>query len=86
MERGQPWTKAFGRLRKRLAVTRAGAWGAADNLDLHGVRRWAIATMRDALNRGAQGFTMGARGGATGHKAEDMGRPMTARYAGEGAG
>lgn len=83
MERGQPLTKAFGRLRGKLGITEREPGARQDNLDLHGLRRWAIASMRDALNRGAQGFTMRTVAQIVGHDTGDLGLSMTAQYAGE---
>jgi integrase len=83
MERGQPWTKAFGRLRLKLGITERQPGARQDNLDLHGLRRWFIARARDALNGGAQGFTLRTVAQVVGHKAGEIeGLSMTARYAG----
>jgi integrase len=83
MERGQPWTKAFGRLRLKVGITERQPGARQDNLDLHGLRRWFIARARDALNGGAQGFTLRTVAQVVGHKAGEIeGLSMTARYAG----
>jgi hypothetical protein len=51
-ERGQPITKTFGRLRKRLGIDERETGARQANVDLHSLRRYAIASMRDALNAG----------------------------------
>ena len=58
MERGQPTTKAFGRLRHRLGIDEREEGARRANVDLHGLRRWFISKARDAINAGAQGFTL----------------------------
>jgi integrase len=84
MERGQPWTKHFGRLRAKLGIIERQPGARQDNLDLHGLRRWAIARMRDALNQGATGYTMRTVACLVGHKSGEVdGLSMTARYAGQ---
>ena len=55
MERGQPITKAFGRLRQRLGIDERVEGQRQANVDLHSLRRWFIAKARDAINAGAQG-------------------------------
>ena len=85
MERGQPITKAFTRLRRRIGGTldqrEEGARQA--NTDLHSLRRFFIKSARDALDRGAQGFSMWTVAQVVGHSTEDMALGMTSRYAGD---
>ena len=83
MERGQPWTKAFGRLRLKLGIDERQPGARQSNLDLHGLRRWAISRMRDALNAGATGFTMRTVAQVVGHDVGDLGLSMTSMYAGQ---
>ncbi len=83
MERGQPLTKAFGRLRKRLGIDEREPGARQANVDLHGLRRFAIASMRDALNAGATGFSMRTVAQVVGHDVGDLGLSMTSMYAGE---
>ena len=58
MERGQPLTKAFGRLRLKLGIDPREPGARQADVDMHSLRRFAIASMRDALNRGEVGFSM----------------------------
>ncbi len=51
-------------------------------MDLHSLRRWFIAKARDALNGGAQGFTMYTVAEVVGHAKGELGLSMTSRYAG----
>jgi integrase len=83
MERGQPLTKAFGRLRDRLGLGAKELGARQANLDLHGLRRWAAASMRDALNRGTTGFSMRTVAQVLGHDTGGLGFSMTSMYAGE---
>jgi integrase len=83
MERGQPITKAFGRLRKRLGIDEREPGARQANVDLHGLRRFAIASMRDALNAGATGYSMRTVAQIVGHDVGDLGLSMTSMYAGE---
>jgi integrase len=82
MERGQPLTKAFGRLRKRLGIDEREEGARQANVDLHGLRRWFIARARDAITAGASGFTMYTVAEVVGHQKGDLGLSMTSRYAG----
>jgi integrase len=81
-ERGQPITKAFGRLRQRLGIDERVEGARQANVDLHSLRRWFIAKARDAINAGAQGFTMYTVAEVVGHQKGDLGLSMTSRYAG----
>jgi len=83
MERGQPLTKAFGRLRKRLGIDEREPGARQANVDLHSLRRYAIASMRDALNAGATGYSMRTVAQIVGHDVGDLGLSMTSMYAGE---
>ena len=75
MERGQPITKAFTRLRRRIGGTldqrEDGARQA--NTDLHSLRRFFIRSAWDALDRGAQGFSRWTVAQVVGHSTEDIG-------------
>jgi integrase len=82
MERGQPLTKAFGRLRKRLGIDEREDGARQANVDLHGLRRWFISKARDALNAGAKGFTLYTVAETVGHAKGELGLSMTSRYAG----
>jgi integrase len=82
MERGQPITKAFGRLRQRLGIDERIEGQRQANVDLHSLRRWFIAKARDAINAGAQGFTMYTVAETVGHAKGELGLSMTSRYAG----
>jgi integrase len=82
MERGQPITKAFGRLRQRLGIDERVEGARQANVDLHSLRRCFIAKARDAINAGAQGFTMYTVAEVVGHQKGDLGLSMTSRYAG----
>jgi len=81
-ERGQPLTKAFGRLRKRLGIDEREPGARQANVDLHGLRRWFISKARDALNGGAQGWNLYTVAEIVGHAKGDLGLSMTSRYAG----
>jgi integrase len=83
MERGQPLTKAFGRLRKRLGIDEREPGARQANVDLHSLRRFAIASMRDALNAGATGYSMRTVAQVVGHDVGDLGLSMTSMYAGQ---
>ena len=83
MERGQPITKAFGRLRKRLGINETEAGSRQSNTDLHSLRRWAIASMGDALNAGATGYSMRTVAQIVGHDVGDLGLSMTSMYTGQ---
>jgi integrase len=82
MDRGQPITKEFGRMRKRLGINDREEGARQANVDLHSLRRWFIARARDAINAGAQGFTMYTVAEVVGHQKGDLGLSMTSRYAG----
>jgi integrase len=81
--RGQPITKEFGRLRKRLGIDEREPGARQANVDLHGLRRFAIASMRDALNAGATGYSMRTVAQVVGHDVGDLGLSMTSMYAGQ---
>jgi integrase len=81
--RGQPITKEFGRLRKRLGIDEREAGARQANVDLHSLRRFAIASMRDALNAGATGYSMRTVAQLVGHDVGDLGLSMTSMYAGQ---
>jgi integrase len=81
--RGQPITKEFGRLRKRLGIDEREPGARQANVDLHSLRRYAIASMRDALNAGATGYSMRTVAQIAGHDVGDLGLSMTSMYAGE---
>jgi integrase len=83
MERGQPLTKAFGRLRHRLGIDEREDGARQANVDLHGLRRWFISKARDAVNAGAAGFTMYTVAEVVGHQKGELGLSMTSRYAGQ---
>ncbi len=83
MERGQPITKAFGRLRHRLGIDEREDGARQANVDLHGLRRWFIAKARDAINAGGQGFTLYTVAEIVGHAKGELGLSMTSRYAGQ---
>jgi integrase len=83
MERGQPLTKAFGRLRKRHGIDEREEGARQANVDLHGLRRWFISKARDAINAGAQGFTLYTVAEVVGHAKGELGLSMTSRYAGQ---
>jgi integrase len=81
--RGQPITKEFGRLRMRLGIDEREAGARQANVDLHSLRRYAIAAMRDALNAGATGYSMRTVAQLVGHDTGGLGLSMTSHYAGE---
>ncbi len=83
MERGQPLTKEFGRLRKRLGIDEREDGARQANVDLHSLRRWFISKARDAINEGATGFTMYTVAEVVGHQKDDLGLAMTSQYAGQ---
>jgi site-specific recombinase XerD len=82
MERGQAITKSFGRLRTRLGIGERVEGQRQASKDLHSLRRWHIAKCRDALNSGAQAFTMWTVADNVGHAKGGLGLSMTSRYAG----
>jgi len=79
--RGQPITKEFGRLRKRLGIDEREEGARQANVDLHSLRRWFIAKVRDAINEGAAGFSMRTVAEVVGHEKGELGLSMTSRYA-----
>jgi integrase len=79
--RGQPITKEFGRVRKRLGIDEREPGARQANVDLHSLRRWFISRARDALNGGAQGFSMRTVAEVVGHEKGELGLSMTSRYA-----
>jgi integrase len=83
MERGQPLTKAFGRLRLKLGIDPREPGARQADVDMHSLRRFAIASMRDALNRGEVGFSMRTVAQVVGHDTGGLGLSMTSMYAGE---
>jgi len=70
MARGQPITKAFGRLRQRLGIGERLEGQRQASKDLHSLRRWHASNCRDALNGGAMGFTMYTLADNLGHAKE----------------
>jgi hypothetical protein len=82
MERGQPITKGFGRLRQAVGIDERVEGQRQANVDLHSLRRWFISKARDALNAGAKGFTLYTVAETVGHAKGELGLSMTSRYAG----
>jgi integrase len=83
MERGQPLTKAFGRLRLKLGIDPREPGARQADVDMHSLRRFAIASMRDALNAGATGYSMRTVAQLVGHDTGGLGLSVTSMYAGE---
>ena len=86
MERSQPISKAFTRLRRGIGGTldqrEEGARQA--NTDLHSLRRWFVMSAREALLKGAQGYSPWTIAEVVGHAKGDVGLEMTmSRYAGD---
>ena len=89
VERSQPVSKAFTRLRRRLAATlpsldqRTEGSRHAD-IDWHTFRRTFAGKARDALNAGAQGFSQWTLGQLLGHAGSGQPLAMTmGLYAGK---
>jgi integrase len=82
-ERGSAITKAFGRLRTRLGIGERMEGQRQASKDLHSLRRWHASKCRDALNAGAQGFTMYTLADNLGHAKGGLGLSMTSHYAGK---
>ena len=82
-ERGSAITKAFGRLRARLGIGERLEGQRQASKDLHSLRRWHASKCRDALNAGAQGFTMYTVADNLGHAKGGLGLSMTSHYAGK---
>jgi integrase len=82
VERSQPVSKAFTRLRRRLAATlpsldqRTEGSRQAD-VDWHTFRRTFAGKARDALNRGAAGYSQGTIGRVMGHAGSKLPLEMT---------
>jgi integrase len=82
VERSQPVSKTFTRLRRRLAATvpsldqRVPGARQAD-CDWHTFRRTFAMKARDALNGGAMGFSQWTIGQVMGHAGSEMPLPMT---------
>jgi hypothetical protein len=82
VERSQPVSKAFTRLRRRLAATlpsldqRTEGSRQAD-VDWHTFRRTFAGKARDALNAGAQGFSQWTLGQLLGHAGSGQPLAMT---------
>ena len=86
MERSQPISKAFTRLRRSIGGTlderEEGARQA--NTDLHSLRRWFVMSAREAILKGAQGYSPWTIAEVVGHAKGEIGLEMTmARYAGD---
>ena len=64
-------------------VTESDTRQTSIDFDLHGLRRFAIASMRDALNAGATGYSMRTVAQVVGHDVGDLGLSMTSMYAGQ---
>lgn len=75
MERGQPLTKAFGRLRLKLGIDPREPGARQADVDMHSLRRFAIASMRDALNAGVTGYSMRTVAQLVGHDTGGWGCP-----------
>lgn len=85
MDRGQPITKEFGRIRKRLGVDEREDGARTSNIDLHSLRRWFVRSAATALEGGAKGYSHWTIAEVVGHAKEEMALAMTMeRYAGDG--
>jgi len=85
MDRGQPITKEFGRIRKRLGVDEREDGARTSNIDLHSLRRWFVRSAATALEGGAKGYSHWTIAEVVGHAKEEMALSMTmGRYAGDG--
>jgi integrase len=86
VERSQPISKAFTRLRRRLAAAGHHSLDQRDqrtegarqaDVDWHTFRRTFATKARDALNDGASGFTAWTLAEVLGHAKSEMPLPMT---------
>ncbi len=78
MDRGQPITKEFGRIRKRLAIDEREE-GARTSL-----RRWFVRSAATALDKGTKGYSHWTIAEVVGHAKEELPLAMTmGRYAGD---
>lgn len=81
-------SKAFGYYRRKLGVDERPNGKLKSNIDFHSLRRWFIQQARDALDRGAVGFTPWTIADVVGHDDKDMKgmlRLTMQRYAGPSA-
>jgi integrase len=84
MDRRQPITKEFGRI-KRLGVDEREDGARTSNIDLHSLRRWFVRSAATALEGGAKGYSHWTIAEVVGHAKEEMALAMTmGRYAGDG--
>lgn len=81
-------SKAFSYYRRKLNLDERPNGKLKSNIDFHSLRRWFIQQARDALDRGAVGFTPWTIADVVGHDDEDMKgmlRLTMQRYAGPSA-
>jgi integrase len=81
-------SKAFSYYRRKLGLDERPNGKLKSNIDFHSLRRWFIQQARDALDRGAIGFTPWTIADVVGHDDEDMKgmlRLTMQRYAGPSA-
>lgn len=81
-------SKAFSYYRRKLKLDERPNGKLKSNIDFHSLRRWFIQQARDALDRGAVGFTPWTIADVVGHDDEDMKgmlRLTMQRYAGPSA-
>jgi integrase len=86
MERSQPLSKAFTRLRRAIGGTldQREDGSRQANTDMHSLRRWFIWSAREALLRGTgSGYSPWTIAEVVGHAKGEVGLEMTMRYAGD---
>ena len=84
MDRGQPITKEFGRIRKRLGIDERAEGARTSNIDLHSLRRWFVRSAATALDKGTKGYSHWTIAEVVGHAKEELPLAMTmGRYAGD---
>ncbi len=90
VERSQPISKAFTRLRRRLAdaghatLDERETGARQSSVDFHSWRRFFIRSAAEALNGGAKGYSAWTLAEVVGHSREEMPLGMTmGRYAGD---
>jgi integrase len=87
MERSQPLSKAFTRLRRAIggSLDEREEGSRQANTDLHSLRRWFVWSAREALLRGTgRGYSPWTIAEVVGHSKGEVGLEMTmARYAGD---
>ena len=83
LERSSRIVKAFTRYRRTIGVDDVVEGSRQSRVDLHSLRRWFMKSAKEALERGAVGFTPWTIADVVGHEAKEMALGLTmAHYPG----